>query len=255
MYQLVSVSTHPVRDSSSSPYEERAHYIRPTVCPYKILTSISKILAETIDLGRESVLKIRQNIAFSVVAKTLVLMLSLAGITGLAVAVVADVGTALVVILNGMTVLHSEDPGKRNHAHTGGEKEKAPPRSGAWFLGALGGGKGRAVLQDDNHSSPEKRGLSIDKIGLLHSTSDDFIGCGDVELVETPSPAACAKGCCENGSPSGSGAKRMLPFDPAKLQSRSNSPSLTSPNSTSPAQTSEVAVVVAAQAPPSPSRT
>jgi hypothetical protein len=47
----------------------------------------------------------------------------------------------------------------------------------------------------------------------------------------------------------------MLPFDPAKLQSRSNSPSLTSPNSTSPAQTSEVAVVVAAQAPPSPSRT
>ena len=33
-----------MRDSSSSRYEERAQYIRPTVCPYRRLTSISKIL-------------------------------------------------------------------------------------------------------------------------------------------------------------------------------------------------------------------
>jgi hypothetical protein len=45
VHHLVRVSTHPVRDSSSSRYEERTQYIRPTVCAYKRLTSISKILS------------------------------------------------------------------------------------------------------------------------------------------------------------------------------------------------------------------
>ena len=115
-----------------------------------LLTNDLARLAESVFLGRECVRKIRQNIAFSVAAKTLVLMLSLAGVTGLAVAVVADVGTALVVILNGMTVLR-EDESHASHESREREKEgdeknaQEATRKSAWFLSALGG-RGRAVL-------------------------------------------------------------------------------------------------------------
>lgn len=70
-----------------------------------LLTNDLSRVAEAIAIGHMCLVKIRQNIAFSIVAKGIVLVLSLMGYTGLWEAVVADVGTALVVILNGMTVL------------------------------------------------------------------------------------------------------------------------------------------------------
>ena len=70
-----------------------------------LLTNDLSRVAEAIAIGHLCLVKIRQNIAFSIVAKGIVLVLSLMGYTGLWEAVVADVGTALVVILNGMTVL------------------------------------------------------------------------------------------------------------------------------------------------------
>ena len=70
-----------------------------------LLTNDLSRVAEAIGIGQMCLIKIRQNIAFSIVAKSIVLVLSLTGYTGLWEAVVADVGTALVVILNGMTVL------------------------------------------------------------------------------------------------------------------------------------------------------
>ena len=205
-----------------------------------LLTNDLQRLAETIELGRECVSKIRQNIAFSVIAKTLVLALSLAGVTGLAVAVVADVGTALVVILNGMTVLRSEDPGAKNHAAANADAAGEKPGSavsGAWFF-SLFGGRGRAVLRDDANVNDVNE-KSIDKVGLLNA-SDDRVGSGDVELVETP--AACEKGCCGGGG----GAVKMLPFDP----SRRRSPQVL-PGSSTPAPEPDAAVVVAAESPPS----
>jgi Cd2+/Zn2+-exporting ATPase len=48
---------------------------------------------------------IRQNIAFSLGVKALIMVLALAGIAALWVAVFADVGTSLLVTLNGMRML------------------------------------------------------------------------------------------------------------------------------------------------------
>jgi Cd2+/Zn2+-exporting ATPase len=70
-----------------------------------LLTNDLSRVAEAIAIGHLCLVKIRQNITFSIVAKGIVLLLSLMGYTGLWEAVVTDMGTALVVILNGMTVL------------------------------------------------------------------------------------------------------------------------------------------------------
>ena len=65
--------------------------------------------------------KIRQNIYVSIGAKSVILALSLMGRTGLWEAVIADVGTALAVILNGMTMLNrgpkiSQKVDRKTHA-------------------------------------------------------------------------------------------------------------------------------------------
>jgi Cd2+/Zn2+-exporting ATPase len=61
-------------------------------------------------------LKIRQNIFFSVTTKLVVLGLTFAGLAGLWQAVVVDVGSALVVIFNGMSILREaeKDDARRN---------------------------------------------------------------------------------------------------------------------------------------------
>lgn len=100
-----------------------------------LLTNDLTKIAETIAIGRLCLKKIRENIAFSLIAKGAVLALSLAGITGLWEAVAADVGMAMVVILNGMTVLAGTEDEKqtkeKNHgetllAMTPKERESAP---------------------------------------------------------------------------------------------------------------------------------
>lgn len=70
-----------------------------------LLTNDLGRVGEAIEIGRLCLTKIKQNIIFSICAKAVVLVLSLMGYTGLWEAVIADVGTALVVILNGMTIL------------------------------------------------------------------------------------------------------------------------------------------------------
>ncbi len=62
-------------------------------------------LPTVIDLGRRARRVIRQNIAFSVAAKAAVLGLAAVGMASLWAAVAADVGTSLVVVLHGMTLL------------------------------------------------------------------------------------------------------------------------------------------------------
>jgi len=71
-----------------------------------LLTNDLGRLAEAVALGNACLVKIRQNIYVSIGAKSVILALSLMGRTGLWEAVIADVGTALAVILNGMTMLN-----------------------------------------------------------------------------------------------------------------------------------------------------
>ncbi len=59
-------------------------------------------------LGRRTVSIIRQNVAFSLVAKAAFLALAVAGLATLWMAVFADVGVSLLVILNGMRLLVRE---------------------------------------------------------------------------------------------------------------------------------------------------
>jgi Cd2+/Zn2+-exporting ATPase len=64
---------------------------------------------DTIVLGRECVRKIRQNVIFSVTTKLAVLVLSILGYTGLWQAIAVDVGTSLLVIFNGMSIMRERN--------------------------------------------------------------------------------------------------------------------------------------------------
>jgi Zn2+/Cd2+-exporting ATPase len=59
-------------------------------------------LAYAVDLSRRTVSVIKQNVVFSLVTKGLFLLLGTFGFVGLAVAVLADTGSSLLVIANGM---------------------------------------------------------------------------------------------------------------------------------------------------------
>jgi Cd2+/Zn2+-exporting ATPase len=93
--------------------------------PVALLTNDLSRLADTIYIGRRCVLKIRQNIFFSVTTKLVVLGLTFAGLAGLWQAVVVDVGSALVVIFNGMSILREaekEDARRNKISHEMGVK-------------------------------------------------------------------------------------------------------------------------------------
>lgn len=70
-----------------------------------LMTNDLHRVVETIALGRACVKKIRQNVFFSVFTKLVVLILSILGYTGLWQAIAVDVGTSLLVIFNGMSIL------------------------------------------------------------------------------------------------------------------------------------------------------
>jgi Cd2+/Zn2+-exporting ATPase len=93
--------------------------------PVALLTNDLSRLADTIYIGRRCVLKIRQNIFFSVTTKLIVLGLTFAGLAGLWQAVVVDVGSALIVIFNGMSILREaekEDARRNKISHEVGVK-------------------------------------------------------------------------------------------------------------------------------------
>jgi Cd2+/Zn2+-exporting ATPase len=62
-------------------------------------------LPDAVQSSRRTHRIIRQNIGFSLGVKALIMVLALAGIAALWVAVFADVGTSLLVTLNGMRML------------------------------------------------------------------------------------------------------------------------------------------------------
>lgn len=66
-------------------------------------------LAYAVDLSRRTVSVIQQNVVFSLVTKGLFLLLGTFGFVGLAVAVLADTGTSLLVTANGMRLFRVKD--------------------------------------------------------------------------------------------------------------------------------------------------
>ncbi|MBD2568040.1 heavy metal translocating P-type ATPase [Anabaena lutea] len=67
-------------------------------------------LATAVDLSRRTVKIIQQNIVFSLVTKALFLLLTTFGFVGLAVAVLADTGSSLLVTANGMRLFKAKLP-------------------------------------------------------------------------------------------------------------------------------------------------
>lgn len=65
-------------------------------------------LAYAVDLSRRTVSVIQQNVVFSLVTKGLFLLLGTFGFVGLAVAVLADTGTSLLVTANGMRLFRTK---------------------------------------------------------------------------------------------------------------------------------------------------
>jgi Cd2+/Zn2+-exporting ATPase len=68
---------------------------------------LSKV-AYTIQLGRRTLAIIKQNIAFSLLIKAAILLLVIPGWLTLWLAVLGDMGTSLLVTLNGMRLLRSQ---------------------------------------------------------------------------------------------------------------------------------------------------
>ncbi|MBW4559278.1 MAG: cadmium-translocating P-type ATPase [Trichormus sp. ATA11-4-KO1] len=65
-------------------------------------------LAYAVDLSRRTVSVIQQNVVFSLVTKALFLLLGTFGFVGLAIAVLADTGTSLLVTANGMRLFKTK---------------------------------------------------------------------------------------------------------------------------------------------------
>ena len=62
-------------------------------------------LSFAVELGRMTIQKIRQNIAFSMITKVIVLIAAMAGYAQLWLAITTDVGAMLIVTLNGVSLL------------------------------------------------------------------------------------------------------------------------------------------------------
>jgi len=72
-----------------------------------LMSSDIGALAGFLDLGRRTVANIRQNVAFSVVTKAVVLVLAVVGYAPLWLAVFADMGVSLIVTANGLRLLRA----------------------------------------------------------------------------------------------------------------------------------------------------
>jgi Cd2+/Zn2+-exporting ATPase len=73
-----------------------------------ILNENLNLIPFLIRLGRQTAATIRNNIFFSILVKLIFIALALAGRSHLALAIFADVGVTLLVILNSLRLIHFE---------------------------------------------------------------------------------------------------------------------------------------------------
>ncbi|GAQ83115.1 heavy metal atpase 2 [Klebsormidium nitens] len=116
-----------------------------------LMTNDLRQLARAVVLARSCRAKIIQNVVLSVGSKAVVLVLAFVGYAALWLAVVADVGTCLVVILNSLRVLTRAKPAPRGGVHCVAEScgiqgvgcgENAQGGEGCCSEGEGGGGVG-----------------------------------------------------------------------------------------------------------------
>ena len=70
-----------------------------------IMTDSIEKINEAIDISKKTSRIIKQNLAFAIFTKILILVLSTLGLTGMSMAVFADVGVTLITILNTLRIL------------------------------------------------------------------------------------------------------------------------------------------------------
>ena len=73
-----------------------------------LFTNDLRVLADVVALGKSAVRKVQQNIAFACIFKTCVVITTVTSYSGLWMAILADMGSALVVIANGMMLLNNK---------------------------------------------------------------------------------------------------------------------------------------------------
>lgn len=79
-----------------------------------IMTDEPSKIAKAIQISRKTLRIVKQNIVFAIGVKVLVLLLAAAGMASMWAAVFADVGVAVIAILNAMRALHTEKGTKGN---------------------------------------------------------------------------------------------------------------------------------------------
>jgi len=143
--------------------------------PVALLTNDLSRLADTIYIGRRCVLKIRQNIFFSVTTKLVVLGLTFAGLAGLWQAVVVDVGSALVVIFNGMSILREaekKDARRNKISHEMGVKFAEEEKEKQKLLAERVHSHGHSHAHDHSCCDHDKEGKKNSHPFVLHSGSN-----------------------------------------------------------------------------------
>jgi thiol-disulfide isomerase/thioredoxin len=169
-----------------------------------LMSSDLRKLPEAIRLGRMTLNKIRQNIAFSIAMKLLVFVIALTGYPALWLAILSDVGTMLLVTLNSMELL-GRRPAKANGAS---EIEKnffgAPVPATAKAMAACEKGccEARALLTVKATAACEKGCCEARAPLTVKATAACEKGCCEARAPLTvKATAACEKGCCEARAP------------------------------------------------------
>lgn len=167
-------------------------------------------IPEAVKLGRRVRRTIAVNVVFSVVAKAAVLVLALAWRPLLWAAVLADVGTCLLVVLNSMLLLGEGNKGGEEEACRATARSLEMRRESQLAAGALTtsverqGGEDCHCCQNQTKSSEHSVAIDIGADGHPEGPEGDFTVCcgageatgsSDTSVMATPSSCA-SQACC-----------------------------------------------------------
>merc|ERR1711959_302821 len=153
-------------------------------------------LVKVIEIGRECLTKIRQNIIFCMVMKLATVIISLAGYAHLWLAIVADVGAMLVVTLNSSSILGVPSLRQKSMRESNASK------------GSLNAKEIDQLAEvSANGSGCSKGCCSYDAPSVAVATTEDGCskGCcsSDAPSVSVATTEdGCSKGCCSSDAPS-----------------------------------------------------
>eukprot|EP01018_Ginkgo_biloba_P027445 Gb_16135 [translate_table: standard] len=147
-----------------------------------------------VKLGRRSLTKIYMNVAISLVTKAAIIALAFTGHASLWIAVLADVGTCLVVTFNSMLLLESKNVHKE-HRHSHNHNHSHHHIAGSKHSHKL------HCDHDHDHDHKHKTETALDNSG----TGDKEVCVGQTTSTSRPNYLGCGclkprNRCCENSS-------------------------------------------------------